>query len=135
MKNLSLTKIYWNNSISVGHAEIDEQHKKFLDIANKAIDAILERNRNSAAATIKELQDYARFHFKFESELMKKYNYTESGTHYDAHGDFYEKVAEIENSESNTKEDELVSFMQNWLILHIGSSDKKLADFINKKSK
>jgi len=127
-----LKKIDWSSYMAVGVVEIDEQHKKFLDIANDAVDAVLSHNQSAVDTVIEQLKDYAQYHFDTEADLMTKYKYPESSAHYNAHIDFHDKIAVLENSASASKEAELISFMQNWLIMHIGSTDRKLADFINK---
>lgn len=133
MQKSELKKIKWSGYMSVGIAEIDEQHKKFLDIANDAVDAIEAHNKSAINKILSQLKDYVHYHFKTEADLMSKYKYPESSYHHIAHTDFYDKVSELENKESETKEAELVSFMQNWFVLHIGTTDKKLAKFINNR--
>lgn len=133
MKKSQLKKVNWIAAMSVGVEEIDEQHKKFLDMANEAIDAVAANNHNVINKIIDQFKDYASYHFKTEADLMAKYKYPESSHHHDAHIDFYDKVADLESSVSDTKEAELISFIQSWLLLHIGSTDKKLGAFINNR--
>ncbi|PLX71117.1 MAG: hypothetical protein C0602_02420 [Denitrovibrio sp.] len=134
MNKSELKKVNWMNStMSVGIEKIDDQHKNFLDITNNAIDAILSDNQSAVANTLKELKEYAHYHFKTEADLMAEHEYPESGSHHNAHIDFHDKVAELENAEGEAREAELVSFMQNWLVRHISSTDKKLANYINRQ--
>lgn len=130
-----LRKVEWSSVLAVGEDKIDEQHLKFLDIINHAIDAYQNNNQILIQQSLNELMDYSRYHFKHERELMQKYNYPDINAHIGAHAEFMELAMDLNDKfkSNNTIIDELLHFVQNWLLLHIQDTDRKLGSFLKRK--
>ena len=131
--------IAWTDKLVTGVAEIDEQHRVLVSTLNEAGIkltgtpdlALLER------ITL-DLLSYALYHFETEEALMEEYGYTaahgaDAATHCQQHRSFSSTVVTVRAGIKNgtpISRDDLLSFLNGWLIDHILSTDKKLAAHI-----
>ncbi len=113
----------------MGISEIDEEHKKLIDILNQAIFA-KENNDNpeKIKQVLKEMSDYALTHFKTEETYMKKCNNAGYQNHKEEHRNFYietiafhDKVFEGDCQVAT----EILEYLKWWLVNHIQNTDKK----------
>ncbi|MGC8720293.1 MAG: hemerythrin domain-containing protein, partial [Thermodesulforhabdaceae bacterium] len=59
--------IRWDESLSVGIAEIDDQHKRLVNMINELYDAMLQKKGKAVLSQIiKEMAEYAAVHFATE---------------------------------------------------------------------
>lgn len=136
-----MSQIDWDESFSMNHAEIDEQHKKWIEIYNR-LDRIMDKGdleaiRDATADTLESMLDYARFHFKFEEKYMHDIGYPGIAAHARVHKDFdnlvyksYRDVAEG-TPVLNTR---LLKTIKSWLLNHILVEDKKYCQFTANKT-
>jgi len=128
-----MERFVWKDSFNIGVAEIDEQHKLFLEYVNECQNASCSNSRSQVTgATIWDLKTYAATHFRFEEELMKEAGYPDLAKHMQLHAYFESRVEELEKAHArgskNTVES-LLHFLQDWFLRHILEHDKKLALF------
>lgn len=137
-------EIKWSKDYETGVEEIDEQHHILVNTLNEANELLskdysLENLQNIT----KDLLSYALYHFETEEELMQEYNYSTEApkdfeSHMKQHRDFSAKVVEVRDSLKAGDligQDELISFLLNWLLNHIDKTDKKLGIFLSEKMK
>lgn len=126
--------IEWDDSLSVNHTEIDNQHKEWIDIYNRMHDSMMSRE-SSIEQTMQILQamnEYAQNHFSYEEEYMRKINFPDIVAHRRTHKDFesliysYNRDIEAGKIVLNTK---IIKLIRNWLLEHITVEDKKYAGF------
>lgn len=118
---------------------IDEQHQHFFEIANKIIDftGTQSPQKENLLAMLKELGDYAFYHFGAEEEYFDKFRYEDTPFHIAEHNKYREKIkdyfARAKNEEVNIKEliEEVASYSNDWLAQHIMTRDKKYTKFFN----
>ena len=62
-----MPRIEWSESFSVGVAEIDEQHRRWVELINKLHDAIMDKKVSPEMTDkiLSEMIDYSHFHFAF----------------------------------------------------------------------
>jgi len=124
----------WKDSFNIGVAEIDDQHRLFLDYVNDCYNAACrDSNRAVTDATIYDLKVYAVTHFRFEEGLMKEKGYPGLEEQVQQHRYFESQVAELEkaNAEGNNRNIEsLMHFLRGWFLKHILEYDQKLAEFL-----
>lgn len=129
--------IAWSNEMSVNVSVLDNQHKHFLDLLNKAysllsegVDLSTEKVNNH----IKELKDFAIKHFETEEMYFDKYNYSYSVEHKNEHAKLLEKinvfVKRLEMEDFSILGD-LIDFLEDWLIHHLKHDDKKYIKTFN----
>jgi hemerythrin len=130
--------VKWGDELSVKSNEIDEQHKKLLDIINDLFDAMSKgRGRDVLGGIIDRLMDYTKYHFSTEERLMVSNDYIGYISHKAEHAQLIQKVVEIEqefkggNSMLSIR---LLNFLEDWLLKHIKSTDKKLGGFLGKST-
>jgi len=122
------TNIGWKDTYSIGIKEIDTQHKKFFGILARADDTLLlKKHEGEPEVIIKELFNYADYHFSVEERYFEKFNYPEKDIHVREHAeyrkktlDFYKQISSGENIYA-----ELIDFIYNWWVGHIMYSDRK----------
>lgn len=125
----------WSNEYSLGIEDIDEQHKALIECLaglERSMTTRDERQRWSAIHyAIVQLTDYTRIHFAVEESLMRIMRYPEVNRHCSQHQMFIAYLREVERKSINfdVSEDEIVSFLRQWLIAHILEEDKRYANY------
>lgn len=131
--------IVWNDSLVTGVDVIDDQHRILVNSINEAN----TRLTGNVSAEIldqitRDLLSYALYHFETEEELMQEYNYAETDVedaeaHLQQHRAFSSTVVSVrEGLKAGTliSREDLLSFLNGWLIKHILNTDKRLAAVI-----
>ena len=130
--------LQWKEEYEVGVAEIDEQHQKLIDIANR----VYELMRNELALDkydqiveiLQELKEYTVYHFHFEEGLMQKAKYKKRFSHKILHQNFLAQVEAVDLSAVDENQDayliQIMDFIANWLIEHIVGEDKKVGQSV-----
>lgn len=121
--------INWNTDLELGIKEIDQHHKKLVDLINLTYDSLINNVPESSFHTIiNELTDYAFIHFKFEEKLFHRFEFEETENHLREHTFFIDKVKKLRldwEHDDSEKKQELVEFLKKWLEHHIKNTDKK----------
>ena len=118
---------------------MDSQHRRLFDLINELNGAISEgKGRDVLSSILNALIDYAGNHFSDEERLMEAARYTGLEEQKRAHRAFVEKVLEFRRGfEAGTAMvgSELVNFLADWLVKHIGMADKKYGPALRKAGK
>ena len=129
--------IPWDETYRVYIAELDQQHKKLIDLINNFQTAVdystgEEFERECLAAVV----DYTRTHFVYEEGLMNEYGYPDFEAHKAQHQNMINKVddllADYEEHPERTMKNAL-DFLKQWLIRHINGTDKQYSEFLLSK--
>jgi hemerythrin len=133
-----MPRIEWGTSFSVNNDEIDAQHKTWIRTLNTLHDSMIsdedEDTIEVITASLEAMISYTRFHFKFEEEYMRKINYPNLSDHLKLHENFIARLCEYDNDMRNgdlVLGTRIIKTMQEWLIEHILTEDKKYALFIS----
>ena len=131
----SSTLITWNDRYSVGIAKIDAEHRKLVDLINELYAAILSGTSASVIAKVLDgLACYTFSHFAAEEGLMKRYRYPGYLQHKAEHDKLVEQVKQLQQelrAGKATVSQEVMSFLQRWLIGHILGVDKKYTSHLH----
>jgi hemerythrin len=131
--------IVWNDRLVTGIDKIDEQHQILVNLFNEANTKLTVNNNVGFLEQItRDMLSYALYHFETEEELMQEYGYIEdktedNDTHIQQHRSFSAKVVTVRNDIKAgilISREDLLSFLNNWLINHILNTDKRLAVFL-----
>ena len=127
--------ISWDDKFSVGIEMIDKQHKHLLALTNQLYQACRvggDERFTTFKDTMSRVVEYVRFHFKAEQELLQRVKYPDYAEHKKEHDKLIMQVIEF------TKEDNkrfvpnsFVRFLKDWIVGHIGHSDKMYAIYIS----
>lgn len=130
-----MTKINWNDELSVNVPAIDDQHKELIRIANVLIKAVsLERDDRVVGNVIKKLRDYTVFHFSSEEALMQDVRYPKRAEHEAEHRRLKQNVKNYQRvlyKKESISPYEVLDFLKEWLLTHILTFDRELARFIH----
>lgn len=127
--------IEWKDEYSIGVDDIDEQHKKLFEIANRAYrllknDMITDKY-DQIADIFGELLDYTEYHFGYEEKYMTSIGYKKFLSHKVIHDDFVERVKNVDLKQVDNDQDQylmdLLDFVVNWISDHIMVQDKAIA--------
>lgn len=132
----------WREEFATGVEEIDEQHMILVETLNEARTLLAGGDDAEAIDEItRDLLSYALYHFETEERLMSELGYEQSdalasATHLAEHRGFSARVVTMRNgirAGDTPGHDELLTFLEQWLIDHIQKTDRKLAGFILKQ--
>jgi hemerythrin len=129
-----MDKIRWKDDYSVGHKELDNQHKKLIAIINRLLEnpeALI--SSQTIADVLSELTHYVDKHFEYEERLLADIGYPCYEVHRDQHLQYHEQIAEILMKAAFEKLrgiSELLHLLQHWWIDHILLEDMKYKPFL-----
>jgi hemerythrin len=134
-----MEKLVWNETLSVGIALIDEQHKTWIDRFNAVSAAIAENGApREIATTLGFLIDYTHFHFATEEKHMTAHTYPGLAEHLQKHDELRGTLADLvrdfeEEGPTQMLADSVNAFLGNWLIKHIQQIDHKFGVFVREQ--
>jgi hemerythrin len=132
-------KIEWQEYLSVGVEEIDNQHKQLIDKYNDFFAAYSEgRAADEIIRLLGFLEEYVVIHFVDEERLQQRIGFPEYQSHCKQHQEFTRKVAELKVSlECDGLDQNLVTstglLLTGWLIEHISVMDRAIGRFMKEK--
>ncbi|MCK5236433.1 MAG: hemerythrin family protein [Deltaproteobacteria bacterium] len=130
----------WNDNLSVGIEEIDQQHKNIYEVVNMFLkSASSGMGKIEIASTLDFLIKHIEDHFCAEEELMEQHSYPGLSDHKAEHDEFKETIFELKEmldvvGPSLSMLSKLSRILRNWIPTHIEEIDKQFADFIHNKS-
>lgn len=120
----------WDQSLSVQVDEVDDDHRRLIDLFNILNRALEEEEApDYIEAVIDELVSCTAWHFKHEERLMLKYGYEGTVAHKQEHEDLIESAKALQQKfvqQGKTLSSEDVDFIERWLTGHILGSDMEL---------
>lgn len=127
----------WSEKFSVNIKQIDEQHKKLVNMLNELHDSMKAgKGKEATGKILSELIDYVGTHFSTEEKLMQQYGYAEYTSHKAEHDKLTQKALSLKKEFEQgapVLTVELLNFLKEWLQTHILGTDKKYGPFLNSK--
>jgi hemerythrin-like metal-binding protein len=125
----------WSSALASGIQDIDDQHKKLIEISNRLY-AAMQRNedKQSIGSLLDQLIEYTSYHFKFEEDLMEKHGVTGVPTHREQHAKLVNDVVEHQARfrKGDALSTDLMAFLRDWLVNHIMKTDRAFGRELNK---
>lgn len=128
----------WKERYMLHIEEIDKQHKKLFEIGARVydltqMDSAYDRY-DEIMTVIRELLDYTQYHFKYEEELLEKYDFPRLPIQIKEHNYFVAKIKslldrDIDEGQMETLL-EIVNFLSEWISTHITFEDRQYADVV-----
>ena len=130
--------VSWSSRMATGIEEIDRQHKKLFEIAEKLYQAKNgdpEMLNKKIAVTARELLDYAKIHFATEERMMEEAGFEGYAEHKKIHRMFAEKAEAYQGRIDERSGDvflamEIMNFLIDWIVDHISVTDKEYVPYI-----
>lgn len=136
---ISHEPLLWNDNYLTGIDRIDDQHRVLVNTLNEANARLAAKVTREALEQItRSLLSYALYHFETEESLMQRYDYAglagaDAEQHCQEHRGFSQRVVALREGlrDGNlVTREELLSFLNNWLVNHILHTDKRLGQFL-----
>ncbi len=127
--------LLWDNTLSVQVQEIDDDHRKLVDLFNLLNHAVKgEEAADYVEALLEELISCTDCHFKHEERLMIKYGYDGFGEHKNEHDDLISSIIDLHKkrrTEGKPLSEEDIEFLEHWLTGHILGPDMDLGAYLS----
>ena len=124
----------WNQSFVTGLGAVDGQHRRLVELINQLGDLLADDrlSEDNLEELLKELVNYAGYHFREEEDLMERANMDPRHVeaHKAAHAGFIEEVILLreglgkDNPEAARR---LLDYLSHWLAYHILGQDQNMA--------
>lgn len=128
--------ILWNDKWATGIKTIDDQHKHFIGIVNKAY-TINEKGKDKKILgdILGELTEYARIHFSTEENYFDDTEYPDSDMHKEKHQKLVAKVLGFSKRFETEKDfsvlvKDFLEFLRGWLDEHLVRVDHKYVPWL-----
>jgi hemerythrin len=124
--------ITWKPSMSVGIAEIDEQHQEIIRRAGEFLESLADRSRQDTGILLSYLRHYCVTHFGAEEAWMRDSGYPGQVDHQEAHDAFIKRLMALSAGHEKRggrglQPSEVGAWIGDWLTSHVAGSDIALA--------
>jgi len=127
---LDLKKKQWVSAMSVGVAELDQQHQQLLSIINDLIDHQHETiYSETVSSCFGKLVAYTRRHFALEEDMMRAYGFPGLDAHKAQHVQFIENLVDMMLELDHVSMHDLLAFLTAWFDQHICHDDQHYAAY------
>jgi diguanylate cyclase (GGDEF)-like protein/hemerythrin-like metal-binding protein len=125
-----MTELVWDEGMSVGIDSLDDDHKQLITILAQLMSAKNDKlEQDSIDSIFEKLESYCQSHFAKEEALLTKIDYQQLAKHKKSHQAFINKIPQLkqqwfaDDSEQEVVKEQIVLFLQQWLIKHILEED------------
>ena len=124
----------WDDSLSVQVSEIDEDHRRLVDLFNFLNRCVVEGDApDYIEAVMEELISFTIWHFRHEERLMLKYRYEGLEEHKKEHQELIESARALQDKfiqEGTLVSSEDIEFLEQWLTGHILGADMEMGSYL-----
>ncbi|OAN42939.1 hypothetical protein A6A04_09535 [Paramagnetospirillum marisnigri] len=125
MKPEKLQWEFWSEDLAVGHAAVDDDHKRILQFIARLQEAFQRgEDRQVVAEGIAVISDYSNGHFRREERMLEAAGYAHLPQHKARHESFRTYVAHATDPEHPIDQGDLLSYLVDWWVGHIAAEDK-----------
>jgi len=120
--------VQWDESLQVGHEEIDRQHRELFEVLDRLREAVQNQEPESVRlGMLAELIDCTQRHFVLEEGVMNQLAYADLPSHHAEHQRLMAQVRELQDKVAQGDLPLSLSvfqFLYGWLARHIEIRDK-----------
>lgn len=124
----------WDETLSVDVPEIDDDHRKLVDLFNMLKRAVSDDDTTAyVEAVMDELISCTVWHFRHEERLMLKYGYDEFREHKWEHDQLISSAQELQQKvleEGKAISSDDIEYLERWLTGHILGADMDLGSYL-----
>jgi hemerythrin-like metal-binding protein len=129
--------IQWDDAYDVGLKEIDDQHKRLLDIINSIICEQQDKyDTTKFKSSLSTMIHYAYTHFATEERILIQTEYPDLERHVLEHIDFIIKTLglalDIDRGKGENRK-ELLRYLKEWFSTHVLGIDREYIPFLKLK--
>lgn len=135
--NFRLSKaLEWDSSFATNVSQFDSEHRTLFTMVNDLHDAMQQkRSREAIGSVLNRLIDYTAKHFAGEEDALRRTGYADFESHKRLHEKLVEQAlglkAKFDAGETLLTQ-EVIEFLQGWLVNHIKGVDQKYGPHMNK---
>jgi len=126
--------IEWTEQFTLNIPQIDDQHRRLVDIVNKFDDAAQKGHGSRIMSEIlNDLVGYTQEHFNFEEHLMQEAGYPKFDLHQSQHRQLLQKIERFQfdfNNGGRRITPHVREFLKYWLTSHILKEDLAYAEHV-----
>lgn len=129
-----MNAIVWTEQFATHHVGIDEQHRILFRLLDKARLGIATPQQANYRQIVLDLFKYVVEHFGYENDLMRNSAYPGHARHLAEHNRLVQLAMIFKErifAGQEAKQD-LAEFLSGWVLHHIASEDRLLADHLAK---
>jgi diguanylate cyclase (GGDEF)-like protein/hemerythrin-like metal-binding protein len=125
---VSLPLIIWTDAHDVGIEMIDKQHRQLAGYVNDFASSLRRGDDPSAISDkLAAVLSYTQYHFESEEHLMTTHGYADAAAHFQMHAHLLDDLRSFSVGCDTRSLSLTTRFLQEWLLRHIDSADRKLA--------
>jgi hemerythrin len=131
-----MTRFIWSPKYELGIDVVDHQHQRIVHYINQLCRfPSTDWNDEEVYEVLNNLVDYTLSHFAFEETLLEDAGYADLAQHQALHGNFTRLIDDIKGrfQRGEAVSNQLAGLLQDWLISHIMTEDKKYVALVKKK--
>lgn len=133
-----MTNYSWKTIYKVGISELDDQHKKLIDILNELAHLLDQENNDTILKkSLDDLIEYTNYHFDSEEKHFTKYDYPFINNHLKEHKELRDKILDLKAKFQLDKQiaiNELSKFTKYLQVKHMMLSGKKFGLYLTRKT-
>ncbi|MEO8662283.1 MAG: bacteriohemerythrin [Bryobacteraceae bacterium] len=126
--------VAWNQDYSGGIEAIDDDHRKLVTLLNElSVGLASDRPVRNLKLTLEALAKQTQNHFANEERLMRQHFYPDVLKHKAEHAKLMGQVQTLDAAVRSGRmalSQELVTFLEHWVVSHTLGMDKALATFL-----
>jgi hemerythrin-like metal-binding domain len=130
--------IHWEKSYEIGNPLIDVEHRLLMMLFRK-LDIAIKTGESGVTVVriLNEIKKFADFHFASEENLMHEVAYPDVVHHEVLHSRLLAQLEVTIGRISKKRElpDDLLFFLNKWVLEHIAREDQKIANFVQNSPK
>lgn len=123
--------LIWKDEYSVGNAELDAQHRKLMEICNRAQACLEHSEKGDLHLILNELAEYAKYHFRTEERLLEECGCPLLDSQQKGHLAYEEQLVELMLEATSGVPDKVAihRHVNDWWLHHILGSDRQYASY------
>jgi hemerythrin len=131
-----MVRTEWTPALKIGIAEIDDQHRKLVDLLNEMQQLAADSNTTFQEVddVFDQLELYIATHFRDEEALMVRIDYEFLVQHKQEHADLARQLVRHRKafSQGGLKIQDFYEWFLRWFMKHIAGSDSLIAMFMSR---
>lgn len=123
--------IEWGPVFAFGGLEIEAEHLVIVTLYNDVVRSVGRPvSCQMRRELVESLERYALIHFAHEEDHMRRTGYPGTRVHEQSHAHFREAVRALAETVFNSIDQEIVTFLHQWLVKHILVEDRAFYNWV-----